>query len=62
MIAKHLGLSAEEYQERITQRIALRVIPPEEECGRTVLLFVSDYTKMVTGAALDINGGEWMAP
>ena len=46
----------------IASKIPLGVIPPEEECGRSVLMFVSDYTKMVTGAVLDVNGGEWMAP
>lgn len=38
------------------------IIPPDEECAKSVLFFVSDYSKMVTGASLDINGGEYMAP
>lgn len=46
----------------ITREIPLGVIPPQEDCARTVLMFVSDYTAMVTGALLDVNGGQWMAP
>jgi len=26
-----------------------------------VLFFVSDYSRMVTGTSMDINGGEYMA-
>jgi len=61
-IATHTGTSEDDFIKGVTSRIPLGVIPPEEECARTVLLFVSDYTKMVTGAVLDVNGGEWMAP
>ncbi|WOK36115.1 SDR family oxidoreductase [Sphingomonas sp. C3-2] len=56
------GGTEEAFIAHVASRIPLGVIPPEEECARSVLLFVSDYTKMVTGAVLDVNGGEWMAP
>jgi len=46
----------------ITGRIPLGVIPPEEDCAKSVLFFLSDYAKMVTGATLDVNGGQYMAP
>lgn len=46
----------------ITKDIPLGVIPPEEDCARAVLMMVSDYSAMVTGAALDVNGGHWIAP
>ena len=56
------GQREEDVIAPITARIPLGVIPPEEECAKSVLFLVSDYSKMVTGAALDVNGGEWMAP
>lgn len=56
------GGSEEDFIAGVASQIPLGVIPPEEECARSVLMFVSDYTKMVTGAVLDVNGGEWMAP
>ncbi|WP_157216584.1 SDR family oxidoreductase [Flavisphingomonas formosensis] len=61
-MAEHSGASVDDIVKGVATNIPLRVIPPEEECGKTVLMFVSDYTKMVTGAVLDVNGGEWMAP
>jgi hypothetical protein len=27
-----------------------------------VLMLLSDYARVVSGAALDVNGGHWMAP
>jgi len=56
------GGTEEDFIAGVASRIPLGVIPPEEECARSVLMFVSDYTRMVTGAVLDVNGGEWMAP
>lgn len=61
-MAQQTGATVDDLISGVASKIALRVIPPEEECGRTVLLLVSDYTKMVTGSVLDVNGGEWMAP
>lgn len=61
-MAEAHGTTVDELTKNVAANIPLGVIPPEEECARSVLLFVSDYTKMVTGAALDVNGGEWMAP
>ncbi|HLG85698.1 MAG TPA: SDR family oxidoreductase [Alphaproteobacteria bacterium] len=60
--AKALGVPEAEVIAPIAKRIALGVIPPDEECAKSVLFFVSDYSKVVTGASLDVNGGEYMAP
>lgn len=59
--AQASGCSEAELAAPIAARIALGVIPPDEECARTALLFVSDYTRMVTGAVLDVNGGEYFS-
>lgn len=56
------GQRAEDVIAGVTKDIPVGVIPPQEECAKTVLMFVSDYTRMVTGATLDVNGGHWMAP
>src|SRR5579883_1101108 len=55
------GIPEQQIIDFISNRIAPRVIPPDEECAKSVLFFVSDYAKMVTGATLDINGGEYMS-
>jgi NAD(P)-dependent dehydrogenase (short-subunit alcohol dehydrogenase family) len=46
----------------ITDRIPLREIPPEADCARAVMMFLSDYSRVVSGASVDVNGGEYMAP
>lgn len=56
------GDKREDVIAEITDRIPLGVIPPEAECAKSVLFFVSDYSSMVTGATLDVNGGQYMAP
>ena len=55
------GVSEQSLIEPIAKNIPLGVIPPDEECAKSVLFFVSDYSKMVTGTSMDINGGQFMA-
>jgi NAD(P)-dependent dehydrogenase (short-subunit alcohol dehydrogenase family) len=59
--SKENGVSEEDFVKPIVARIPLGVIPPDEECAKTALFFVSDYSRMVTGATLDVNGGEYMS-
>ena len=56
------GRLREDVVGEIAGRIPLGLIPPEDDCARAVLFFVSDYSKVVTGASLDANGGQYMAP
>jgi NAD(P)-dependent dehydrogenase (short-subunit alcohol dehydrogenase family) len=55
------GQSVDEAVAEIAGRIALRRVPGEVECAHAALAFVSDAMRVVTGATLDINGGEYMA-
>lgn len=61
-IAKAKGVPQQVMVDEWAKLNPFGVIPPDEECAKSVLFFVSDYSKMVTGASLDINGGEYMAP
>lgn len=56
------GHKREDIIAGVTAQIPLGIIPPEEDCARAVLFFVSDYSKVVNGASLDVNGGQYMAP
>jgi len=58
--AEKAGVPVDEIVAGIVRDIPLGVIPPDEECAKAVLLFLSDYTRMVTGTSLDINGGQFM--
>ncbi len=57
-----LGRERDEVVGEITGRIPLGIIPPEDDCAKAVLYFVSDYANVVSGATLDVNGGQYMAP
>ncbi len=56
------GLTRDDVIAGITKDIPIGKIPPEDDCARAVLMLVSDYSRVVTGASLDVNGGHWMAP
>jgi NAD(P)-dependent dehydrogenase (short-subunit alcohol dehydrogenase family) len=56
------GRDRDEVIASVTKDIPLGVIPPEDDCARAVLMYLSDYAKVVNGAIVDINGGNWMAP
>jgi NAD(P)-dependent dehydrogenase (short-subunit alcohol dehydrogenase family) len=54
------GRSQQELIDEVASSIPLGVIPDDGECARAALFFGSDYSSVVTGAALDVNGGEYM--
>lgn len=56
------GMKREDVIAGITKDIPIGVIPPEDDCARAVLMMLSDYSRVVSGALLDVNGGHWMAP
>jgi len=58
--ASESGKSQQELIAEVTRNIPLGVIPDDGECARAALFLASDYASMVTGAALDVNGGEYM--
>jgi NAD(P)-dependent dehydrogenase (short-subunit alcohol dehydrogenase family) len=61
-MAEAKGISEQEIIDGIARDIPLGLIPPDDECAKSVLFFLSDYARMVTGTSLDINGGQFMAP
>jgi NAD(P)-dependent dehydrogenase (short-subunit alcohol dehydrogenase family) len=54
------GTPREELIAEVTRNIPLGVIPDDGECAKAAIFFASDYSSVVTGAALDVNGGEFM--
>ncbi len=54
------GLSMEQIIATVAARIPIGRIPTDEECARAVVFLLSDYSAAMTGAALDVNGGEVM--
>lgn len=60
-MAASSGRSEAEVRSGIEQAIALRRIPTDEECAQAVLFLASDLACAITGASLNVNGGEVMS-
>jgi NAD(P)-dependent dehydrogenase (short-subunit alcohol dehydrogenase family) len=58
--AEAQGITLEQMVANVASGIPLGRIPTDEECAKTVIFLLSDYASAVTGAALDVNGGEFM--
>jgi NAD(P)-dependent dehydrogenase (short-subunit alcohol dehydrogenase family) len=54
------GASRDDIVGGITKDIALGIIPDDSDCANAVAFLVSDYARVITGAGLDVNGGEFM--
>ncbi len=58
MMETAMGKSPQESYDEIAAEIALGVIPTDDDCAKTAVFLASDLSSMVTGAAIDVNGGE----
>jgi NAD(P)-dependent dehydrogenase (short-subunit alcohol dehydrogenase family) len=54
------GPTVEQSIAGVASGLALRRVPKDEEYAQTALALISDYFSSVTGATLDVNGGEYM--
>lgn len=58
-IAKQRGTTFEAVRDEIAARTALNHIPTSEEIAGTVVFLASDLSAVVTGQAIDVNGGHF---
>lgn len=54
------GKSEAEVEQRIANEISIGKIPPGPDCARGVLMLASPWAAAISGAILDINGGDAM--
>jgi len=57
-----MGAEGEAARAKRASEIPVGHIPPDKDCAKAVYFLLSDYSSEVTGAALDVNGGDWVAP
>jgi NAD(P)-dependent dehydrogenase (short-subunit alcohol dehydrogenase family) len=57
--AQTTGRTYEDVHAGVTNQTALRHIPDSAEIADTVVFFASDLSRVVTGQALDVNGGHF---
>ena len=62
MTSEQKGITEQDVYDSIASRNPLGRIPTDEACAGAILMFLSQYTSEVTGAILDVNGGEYMPP
>lgn len=54
------GPTVEQQKAAVAANIPLRVIPDDADCAKAAIFLGSDYARAITGAALDVNGGEYI--
>ncbi len=59
MLAQQQDTTAEAVYAEIAGRTALNHIPTSEEIADAVVFFASDLSRVITGQALDVNGGHF---
>jgi NAD(P)-dependent dehydrogenase (short-subunit alcohol dehydrogenase family) len=58
--AQQTGGTVEAMKAQVASGIPLGEIPTDDDCAKAALFFISDYSRVVTGASLDVNGGHYM--
>jgi NAD(P)-dependent dehydrogenase (short-subunit alcohol dehydrogenase family) len=59
MLAQQQGTTPDAVYAQIAARTALNHIPTSEEIADAVIFFASDLSRVITGQALDVNGGHF---
>lgn len=60
LTAEQRGVSEQSVYDEIAGRIPLGRVPSDGDCAGAVLFLLSRYASEITGATLDVNGGEYM--
>ena len=61
LTAESMGVKPQDIIDNVTKDIPLGIIPDDSDCANAALFLISDLAKVITGANLDVNGGEFMS-
>ncbi|OCC25123.1 oxidoreductase [Croceicoccus estronivorus] len=57
-----MGKDGEALRKQRASEIPIGHIPVDADCAKAVYFLLSDYASEITGASLDVNGGDYIAP
>lgn len=57
--AESRGVPESDVIAELEERIPLGFIPPQDDVAQAIVFFASDMSRVITGQALDVNGGEY---
>lgn len=60
MQSKSTGMSVQDLKAQVEKNIPLGKIPTDADCAKAAIFLASDYACAITGACLDVNGGEYL--
>jgi len=60
MLSKQTGQSIDALRAGVEKNIPLGRIPEDGDCAKAAIFLASDYSCAMTGANLDVNGGEYL--
>lgn len=58
--SKITGIPLETLKANVEKNIPLGKMPTDADCAKAVIFLASDYACAITGACLDVNGGEYL--
>lgn len=56
-----MGEQGEAFRQQRESEVPIGHIPPDKDCAKAVYFLLSDYASEMTGAQLEVNGGDWVA-
>jgi NAD(P)-dependent dehydrogenase (short-subunit alcohol dehydrogenase family) len=56
-----MGEGGDAFRKQRTSEVPVGHIPVDSDCAKAVYFLLSDYASEITGAMLDVNGGDWVA-
>lgn len=59
--SQRTGRSVEELRKEVARNIPLGDIPDDADCAKVAIFLASDYSRAMTGACVDVNGGEYIS-
>ena len=56
-----MGEGGDAFRKQRVSEVPVGHIPVDADCAKAVYFLLSDYASEITGAMLDVNGGDWVA-